>query len=99
MESFFNQLLTRLGTRIEAELKGALSPVGPYLRRLGIGFVILIVSGGLWMSGFTFLAISLFFHFSSLGVYTHASLLTALWAALIGALLTAIGLALLRRPR
>lgn len=81
------------------EIKSALSPLAPYLRKLGVGFVIILVSFAFWFTGLLFLLVGLFLYLSHLDAYLAA----ALWCGVIsllgaGGLLLA-GLKMLKSPR
>ena len=99
MNTFFNRLAALFGERINREIKAALSPVAPYLRKLSLGMLVIVLSFGLWLLGLLFLLISLFVYLGGLDAYFHPALWTSLISFLLGLLTVMGGLKLLRRPR
>jgi hypothetical protein len=97
MEQLFSLLSGQVANTIERQLKGALSPVAPYLKKLGVGVALLLVSSGVWLLGLLFLLIGLFLSISGLGHYV-AALWTGVVALFLALLLTLFGILQLRRP-
>lgn len=85
--------------QVQRALKLALQPIAPYLRKLGGGLVVLLLSTFLWALSLFALAVSLFCKLANLLVYVAPALYVCLAAALCGLLLVGIGSNLLRRPR
>lgn len=80
-------------------IKHILRPVAPYLRKLGGGLIVLLLSTFLWALSLFSLAVALFCKLSGLLLYVGPALYVFLAAALCGLLLVVIGSQLLRRPR
>lgn len=84
---------------IANEIKNGISPLAPYLRRVSIGVVLIIISVLAWFSGLFFLLISLFVYLSNLPEYVIPALLTSLACFVIGFLFVFLGFRFVRKPR
>lgn len=95
----FASLKELVKSELERTLKEALRPVGPYLRKLGVGSIVL--SSSIISFGFVllFLFVALFLHLAEYGNLSTAALWTAGTAFLWGTLAAVIGASLLRPPR
>ena len=95
--------LTELRALITQELadivRHALAPLGPYLRRLGFGSMLILLSSIAFGAALLFLLIACFLALST----TTTSVVAALWTALIatggGGFLLTLGIRAVRRPR
>jgi hypothetical protein len=92
-------LTTFIAGFVGNQVKDGLTPVAPYLRKLALGTVLILVSVGFWLMGVLFLAVSLFFALSTLDAYVQAALwsLAACWGIALVILLT--GVSMVRKPR
>lgn len=84
------------------ELKGALAPLAPYLRRLGLGFSLVLSSILAWGAALFFLLLSLFFRLgdnAGLADFIGPAVTTGLISLVFGIILVFSGFSLLRRPR
>ena len=99
MNALLDIVLAQVSARVEQEIKQLFAPVAPYLRRLGIGLALLLVSAGMWLIGLLFILIGLFFSLSSPSVYTHAAFWTAGVSLIIAASIAGIGISQLKQPR
>lgn len=85
--------------KVEREVKASLRPLPSYLRRLGGGLVVLIVSTLAWATCFLFLALALFFNLATYTALVGPALWCALFSFVLGVILTVAGSSFLRPPR
>lgn len=100
---FLNLLLTlmpgKVADRLADEVKAGLAPVGPYLRRLSLGVVLVLMSGFAWFIGLIGLVTTLFLYLSDLSSYVLPALYTSGICWLVAVLMVLLGFNLLRKPR
>lgn len=84
---------------LERTLKHTLEPFAGYLRRLGFGMVLILLSGAAWSSTFLLILLALFFHLGHLATYASPALWTALVSAILGLITAWVGIRLVRKPR
>lgn len=85
--------------KIASELKLGISPLAPYLRRISMGVVLIMLSVLSWFSGLFFLLITLFVYLSDLSQFVVPALFTSLTCFLIGCIFVFFGFRLVRKPR
>lgn len=99
MSSLFTQVQDYLLDIVNDQAKRLFRPIAEYLRRLGIGLAILIVSAIAWSASLVFLLLTLFFALSEY----HNLVLPAFWTAAasicVGIVFLLVGLTLVRKPR
>lgn len=89
----------RFATR---EFKGAIAPLAPYLRRLGLGVSLVLSSLLAWGAALFFLLLSLFFRLGDSAGFEALigpAVTTGLISLAFGIILIFFGFNLLRRPR
>lgn len=94
--SFFSD---KAADTLAREIKAGISPLAPYLRRISIGVVLILLSVLAWFSGLFFLLVSLFVYLSNLSQYLLPALLTSLTCFVVGFLFVFFGFRFVRRPR
>jgi hypothetical protein len=98
MPPFLSLFSTKAFDLLEGNLKGVLKPLAGYLRLLGVGVVLIIVSSIAWSGGLLMVLLALFFQLGHLGSYVAPALWTALASSLVGLLFLTWGIILVRRP-
>ena len=99
MKTLLALLLENVAGRVEQEVKQTLAPVPGYLKHLGFGALLIVVSAIGWSGLFVFLGLAAFFGLAHLPVLAVASLWTAGAYLLLGVALTMSGNLMLRKPR
>ena len=99
MENLFKVATGLIMEKFSNEVKATLSPVGPYLKMISLGVLLVLLSFGLWFMGLVFLLISLFLYLGDVTAYLNPALWTSLTSILLGLILVLSGIKLLRRPR
>lgn len=88
-----------LVAELEDAVKEAMSPVGPYLKTLGMGMAMLLLASASVAGTVLFLVLALFFALSHLPVFAVASLWCALVMAVISLVTFMLAMVKLRQPR
>jgi hypothetical protein len=99
MNRLFSMLADHLGDQVEYNLKRAISPIAPYLRRLAMGAACLFLGALTFSLTLILLGVALFSGFGGYGHVVSASLWTALPFGVLCLAFFSVGLHLLRRPR
>lgn len=99
MDKFIGMITERFEDAINESLRRALAPVAPYLKKLTLGMVVMVLAVPMLNFALICVAGAVFAGFSG-----HADLVApALWTALVFGVLAllaiTIGLSLVRRPR
>lgn len=94
--SFFADELAR---ELEGALKTAFRPIGPYLRRLATGVVLMLMAGFGYGFALIFWITGIYLSFVDQSVYAVAAGWTGLIGLIVGLILTMFGVTLLRPPR
>lgn len=89
----------RFVTTLAGETRGVLRPVGPYLRKLGLGLSLVISSLVAWVAALLFLLLALFFGLANLDSFIGPALWSGLVSVVIGIVLVSSGFSMLRWPR
>jgi hypothetical protein len=99
MEPLLRLLAENIANRIASGVKAGVAPLGPYLRRLSLGVLMVLLSAPLWFTGVLFLLVSLYLSTSHLGSFMVPGLWTAGACFLVALVLTGVGMGMLRPPR
>ena len=99
MEPLLRLLAEHIAGRISSTVKAGVAPLGPYLRKLSVGVLMVLLSAPLWFTGVLFLLVSLYLSTSHLGSFLVPGLWTAGASFLIALVLTGVGIGMLKAPR
>lgn len=99
MNSLLQFLAYKGADILSREFRSALWPVVPYLRSLGTGISLILLSAGAWLLSVFFLLLGLFFFFAQIDQLLAPALWTSLLSFLFASLIMVLGLNLIRRPR
>ena len=88
------QMVEKIGGQVKEGVSSIVTP----LKKMAIGFVILLLSLPLWFTGFIFLLMAMFFSISETRVFIPSSLWTSAISFLLALLVTVLGLGTMRRP-
>jgi len=94
----FEFIFDSISDRVAGAVKRGLSPAAPYLRMLGTGLLVVLISIVFWAIGGLFLSLSFFLLLAHLP-YALAALYVFLAADFLGLCMLVIGLRMLRKPR
>lgn len=92
-------IVDRVFGYVDASLKAAVAPLAPYLRRLGFGITLVVLSALGWIAALVFYLLAFFLSLSDQGRYVAPALWTGSVGLGIGLLFLIFGLNLLRKPR
>jgi hypothetical protein len=95
----FDFLSDLVSNQLQSGLKRALRPLGPYLRMLTTGMLVMLSSIFLWALSLFALAMALFFKLSNLGNFVAPALAIFVIAGVLAGFLVFVGSRLLRMPR
>jgi hypothetical protein len=87
------QVAEKIGDHVKEGVSSILVP----LKKLALGFLILLFSLPLWFTGFIFLLMAMFFSISETHAYIPSSLWTSGISFLLALLITVLGLGIMRR--
>ncbi len=88
----------RAAQYVNQEFRAALFPFMPYLKRLGLGFSLVVASFVAWLMVLLFCLLGLFFYLANLDALTASALWTAVFSFGIGLVLTLLGFSMMRKP-
>ncbi len=86
MNILVHLLADKIAGHVTSHVKSGLSPVAPYLRKLSMGILLIVVSLFGWIFGLLFLVMGIFFYFGQLSNFVEP----AFWANGISSLMVHI---------
>jgi hypothetical protein len=96
---FLGTIRTMVADELEAIVKQALAPIAPYLRKLGLGLGVLMISITAFCLGLLFFSGAIFWGFSHMAALSLAAVWTGLIFVGIAIIFLIFALLLLHRPR
>ena len=96
---FADIITSIISDRLEGAAKNALAPVAPYLRRITIGALLIILSAVVFALTLLFISAGMFLSLSGYDTLSEAAFWTALPGAVVGGLLIFWGIYIIRPPR
>ncbi len=88
----------RVASRFTSEFQLALAPAVGYVRRVGIGLLIVVLSGVAFLASLSFILLGLFFYLSQADGFMAPAFWTSLMSGIVGLILVFFGLHFIRRP-
>jgi hypothetical protein len=98
MTKLLSLFMKYVGYRLEDKVAGVVAPIGPYVKSLTLGIACIAASVVCFTVTLLFLATSLFTALASRSEWAMAALWTGLAVAVLGGIITALGLSFLKTP-
>lgn len=96
---WFSFFADEFGRELTGALKSAFRPVGPYLRRLATGLILMFLAGLGYGFAIVFWIAGIYLSFIDETPYATAAGWTGLVGLVVGLVLTMVGFTLLKPPR
>ena len=98
MAQLVELFVTRSLQYVREEIRLALSPIAPYLRKLGVGLLLVLMSALAWFAGLIFFLLTLFFYFADVAKWLYPALWTGLVSWAVAIIFVLWGMSFLKKP-